>query len=300
MDKDRNYQNPERLQGQKDDRRGLKGMKGRTILVTGSTDGIGRETALQLARLGATVLLHGRDRKKGLSVAEQIRRETTNPHLELFIADLASMEAVRRLASEIRQSQESLNVLINNAGVFMPNRRLTEDKLETTLAVNCLAPFRLTLELLPLLAKSIPSRIVIVASTAHWDAGLEWDNLQGERHFDSFQAYALSKLGTILFTYALASRLQGSGITANCLHPGVTKTKLLRIGFGDYPGQSSEKGARTSVYLASSPQVDNVSGKYFERCRPASSSPLTYDLEVQERFWRICEELCGASWPEDL
>jgi NAD(P)-dependent dehydrogenase (short-subunit alcohol dehydrogenase family) len=272
-------------------------MIGRTILVTGSTDGIGMQTALQLARMGATVLLHGRDREKGLLVKEQIMRETGNPHIEPFIADLSSMQQVRRLASEVRKSQESLHVLINNAGVYIPSRRLTEDGLETTFAVNCMAPFLLTIELLPLLAKSIPSRIVTVASSAHWDALLEWDNLQGERHYDGFQAYALSKLGTILFTYVLASRLRGSKITANCLHPGVTKTKLLRAGFGDHPGQPSEKGARASVYLASSPQVDNVSGKYFERCRPAQSSPLTYDRRVQERFWRKCEELCGASWP---
>jgi NAD(P)-dependent dehydrogenase (short-subunit alcohol dehydrogenase family) len=160
MDKDRNYQNPERLQGQKDDRRGLKGMKGRTILVTGSTDGIGLQTVLQLARLGATVILHGRDMGKGQAVTEQIRRESGNHHLDLFIADLASMRAVRRLASEVRQSQAQLHVLINNAGVFMPSRRLTEDGCETTFAVNCLAPFLLSLELLPIQAKSIPSRIV--------------------------------------------------------------------------------------------------------------------------------------------
>jgi NAD(P)-dependent dehydrogenase (short-subunit alcohol dehydrogenase family) len=229
-------------------------------------------------------------------VKEQIMREIGNPHLKLFIADLSSMHQVRRLASEVRQSQESLHVLINNAGVFMPHRRLTEDGLETTFAVNCLAPFLLTLELLPILAESVPARIVTVASEAHWDARVEWDNLQGEKHYDSFQAYALSKLGDILFTYSLASRLRGSKITANCLHPGVTKTKLLRAGFEDYPGQPPEKGARGSVYLASSPQVENVNGKYFERCRPAQSSPLTYDQRVQKRFWRRCEELCGARW----
>jgi NAD(P)-dependent dehydrogenase (short-subunit alcohol dehydrogenase family) len=277
-----------------------KEMKVRTILVTGSTDGIGMQTALQLARLGANVLLHGRDKNKGLHVKEQIIRDTGNPRLELFIADLSSLQAVRRLASEVRQSQKRLHVLINNAGIFMPHRSLTEDGLETTFAVNCLAPFLLTLELLPLLAESAPSKIITVASVAHWNALLEWENLQGERRYDGFQAYALSKLGNILFTYALASRMRGSKITANCLHPGVTKTKLLRLGFGDYPGQPPEEGARTSVYLAFSPQVESVNGKYFERCRPAQSSPLTYDQRVQERFWRRCEELCGKSWPERL
>jgi NAD(P)-dependent dehydrogenase (short-subunit alcohol dehydrogenase family) len=275
-------------------------MKDRTILVTGSSDGIGMQTALQLANLGATVLPHGRDRRKALAALDQIQRETDNAHAELFIADLASLHAVRRLASEIRQSQESLDVLINNAGVHMPYRRLTGDGLETTFTVNCLAPFLLTLELLPLLAKSASARIITVASVAHWDAQLDWENLQGERHYDSFKAYALSKLGNILFTYALASRLRGSGITANCLHPGVVKTKLLRARFGDRPGQSPAEGASTSVYLATSTEVDNVSGKYFEKLRPARSSPLTYDRRVQERFWSRCEALCRKSWPGEL
>ena len=258
------------------------------VLVTGSTDGIGKATALELASRGAKVLLHGRNPEKGQMVLEEIRSRTGNNQLELFIADLSSQKQVRRLAAEVRESQDQLHVLINNAGTFSSQRQLTEDGLEMTFAVNHLAPFLLTHELLDLLKESAPSRIVTVASIAHWNAKVDWNNLQGERWYDGFQAYALSKLGNILFTYALARRLQAQGtrVTANCLHPGVTRTKLLRAGFGDYPGATPEEGARTSVYLASSPDVENVSGLYFENRRPARSSPQSYDKEVQERFWQ--------------
>jgi NAD(P)-dependent dehydrogenase (short-subunit alcohol dehydrogenase family) len=269
-------------------------MKGRTVLVTGSTDGIGKATAMDLAHKGAKVLLHGRNSEKGRAVLEEIRRITGNDSLEFFRADFSSQRQVRMLAAEIKESQDKLHVLINNAGTFSQQRRLTEDGLEMTFAVNHLAPFLLTHELLDLLKDSTlkdnaPSRIVTVASIAHWDAKVDWTNLQGERRYDGFQAYALSKLGNILFTYALARRLkvQGTGVTANCLHPGVTRTKLLRAGFGDYPGAAPEEGAKTSVYLASSHDVENVSGLYFENRRPARSSPQSYGQELQERFWQV-------------
>jgi NAD(P)-dependent dehydrogenase (short-subunit alcohol dehydrogenase family) len=264
-------------------------MKGRTVLVTGSTDGIGRATAMELAGRGAKVLLHGRDSEKGRAVLEEIRRRTGNDNLGFFKADFSSQRQVRRLAAEVKESQDRLHLLINNAGTFSSQRRLTEDGLEITFAVNHLAPFVLTHELLDLLEKSAPSRIVTVASVAHWNAKVDWNNLQGERRYDGFQAYALSKLGNILFTYALARRLQEQGmrVTANCLHPGVIRTKLLRAGFGDYPGATPEEGAKTSVYLASSPDVENVSGLFFENRRPTRSSPQSYDRELQERFWQI-------------
>jgi NAD(P)-dependent dehydrogenase (short-subunit alcohol dehydrogenase family) len=212
-------------------------MKGRTVLVTGSTDGIGKATALGLARMGAEVLLHGRDPEKGREVREEIARKTGSDQLDLFIADLSSQRQVRRLAAEVVERHERLHVLINNAGTFQAEHRLTEDGLETTFAVNYLAPFLLTHELLGLLEESSPSRIINVASIAHWDTKVDWNNLQGERLYDGHQAYALSKLGIVLFTYDLAERLKGSAVTANCLHPGVIKTKLLRSGFGNYPGK---------------------------------------------------------------
>ena len=264
-------------------------MKGRTVLVTGSTDGIGRATALGLARMGAKVFLHGRDPEKGRRVREEIARTTGSDQLDLFIADLSSQRQVRKLAAEVAEKHKRLHVLINNAGTFQVERKLTEDGLETTFAVNYLAPFLLTHELLELLEESSPSRIINVASIAHLNAKVDWNNLQGERWYDGFQAYALSKLGIVLFTYELAERLKGSPVTANCLHPGVIRTKLLRAGFGDYPGGPPEKGARTPIYLASSPEVEGVSGEYFMECRPARSSSLSYNKDLQERFWELAE-----------
>ena len=239
--------------------------------------------------MGAKVLLHGRDPEKGRRVYEEIARTTGIDQLDLFIADLASQRQVHKLAAEVVERHERLHVLINNAGTFQAERRLTEDGLETSFVVNYLAPFLLTHELLRLLEKSSPSRIINVASIAHLNAKVDWNNLQGERWYDGFEAYALSKLGIVLLTYKIAERLKGSAVTANCLHPGVIKTKLLRAGFGDYPGSPPEKGARTSIYLASSPDVKGISGEYFVECRPAKSSPLSYNRDLQERFWELAE-----------
>lgn len=268
-------------------------MKDRTVLVTGSTDGIGKATALKLAAMDAVVLLHGRNPELGHAVEKEIRRKTGNERIELFIADLSSMRQVRDLAAEIRENHDRLHVLINNAGTFMAERELTEDGFETTFAVNYLAPFLLTHELLDLLKRSVPSRIINIASMTHLNGSLDPDNLQGERYYDGFQAYANSKLAVILFTYALAERLQGTKVTANCLHPGVIRTKLLRAGFGDHSGDTPERGAVTSVYLASSPEVEDVTGQYFVDSRQARSSPSSRDRRLQETLWQISERLTG-------
>ncbi len=269
----------------------ISSTNGRVILVTGSTDGIGKATALELARRGETVLLHGRNSEKGKAVLDEIKRSTGNGSLEFFEADLSSQQQVRRLASNVKERHNQLQVLINNAGTYLPERRLTEGGIETTFAVNYLAPFLLTHELLDVLEKSGPSRIINVASVAHWNAKLDWNNLQGEKWYDGFQAYALSKLCVILFTYALSRRLRGTNVTANCLHPGVIRTKLLYAGFGNYPGATPEKGARTPVYLATSPEVEGISGKYFENCKPGRSSSVSYDENLQERLWLVSERL---------
>ena len=267
-------------------------MDGKVVLVTGSTDGIGKQTAYSLARKGAIVLMHGRNSLRGENVLEEIHRTTGNTSLQFFQAELSSAKVVRKLADQIIESHDRLDVLINNAGTFQQERRLNDDGLEITFAVNYLVQFRLTHELLDLLkrssSKSASSRIVNVASAAHWNASaMDWSNLQGEKRYDGFEAYARSKLAVVLFTYALARRLVGTSVTANCLHPGVIRTKLLRAGFGDYPGDKPENGARTSVYLASSPMVEGISGRYFERCKPVQSSPISYDIELREKLWRI-------------
>jgi NAD(P)-dependent dehydrogenase (short-subunit alcohol dehydrogenase family) len=245
--------------------------------------------------MGATVLIHGRDLEKGKKVMLEIQDVSGSDKLDLFIADLSSLDKVRRLASDIQEKHGQLHVLINNAGIYSRDRRMTEDGLEATFAVNYLAPFLLTNLLLDALKKGAPSRIINVASVAHVNATLDWDNLQGEKRFESFDAYARSKLCIILFTYALARRLKVTKVTANCLHPGVIRTKLLRAGWGASFGADVEKGARTPVYLASSPEIDGVTGKYFENMRPVRSSSISYDKTLQEELWEISEKLIGQA-----
>lgn len=269
-------------------------LDGKVVLVTGSTDGIGKQTAYILARKGAGVLLHGRNPSKGERVQEEIRRTTGNTRLQFMLAELSSAQEIRRLADQIREGHDHLDVLINNAGTFERDLKVTGEGLETTFAVNYLSMFRLVHELLDLLKRSASGRIVNVASASHWNARtMDWNLLQGRAHYDGYRAYAQSKLAVVLFTYALARRLEGTGVTANCLHPGVIKTKLLRAGFGNHPGETPEKGARTSVYLALSPEVEGISGRYFEECKPVPSSPISRNLELQEELWRISEELTG-------
>ena len=180
----------------------------------------------------------------------------------------------------------------NNAGVYMNERKLTADGSETTFAVNFLAPFLLNNLLLDLLKKSAPFRIVNVTSITHMSADIDWSDLQGERGFGGYKAYSQSKLAIVLFTYALAWRLDGTGVTANCIHPGIINTKLLRAGFG-MGGESVEEGTRAPVYLASSPDIQNVSNRYFDDCRPMRSSPISYDIGLQEWLWRLGEDLAG-------
>ncbi len=202
------------------------------------------------------MLLHGRNAEKGRRVQKKIREKSGNDRIEFFLADLSLQRKVRRLAAEIEEVHDRLDVLVNNAGVFMKVRRLTADGIETTFAVNHLAPFLLTNLLLGHLKKSVPSRIITVSSIAHRAAQVDSSNLLGERRFDGFEAYSLSKLGNLLFTYELSRKLKGSEVYANALHPGVVRTKLLRAGFGDYPGDDPRKGAETSIRLATLPWMD--------------------------------------------
>lgn len=267
-------------------------MDGKIVLITGSTDGIGKQTALELSRLGATVLLHGRNQERGLNALYEIRSQTGHENNDLFIADLSSLTQVRLLAHEVQRKYDRLDILINNAGVFMNKRVLTEDGFETTLAVNHLSHFLLTMLLLDILKKSAPSRIINVSSIAQRNANLEFDNLQGENRFGGYEAYALSKLANILFTNELAERLQRTNVTVNSLHPGVITTKLLSAGF-NMKGSSLEEGAATSVYLASSPEVDGITGKYFIDKHESAPSKLADDSELRKAFWEISEKLAG-------
>lgn len=268
-------------------------MAEQTILVTGATDGIGRQTALALSRRGASVWLHGRSEKRCRSAQQEIARRTGAGNLRFFVADLAQLDRVRGLIEDVKSAGGRLDVLINNAGVFRPRRELTPDGFETTFAVNHLAPFALTLGLVDMLEAG-GGRVVNVSSMVHADA-IDFENLQGEKHYSGFEAYARSKLCNILFTYALAERLNNTSVTANCLHPGVINTKLLRASWSG--GAPVSEGAKTPVYLATDPEAAKYHGKYFVNRQPAPSKPITYDREVQERLWAVSESLTGMHRP---
>ena len=258
----------------------------KTILVTGSTDGIGLETALELARRGHAVVLHGRNEEKVRRARNAIQRAAPGAVLHIAHADLADPAAVVLMAQDLAARLPKLDVLINNAGVYMTERRISEAGFEMTLAVNYIAPFLLTALLLPLLKKSPEPRVVTVSSIAHMRGRIEFDNLNGERHFDAYHAYAASKLADTLFANELARR--EPWLASNSLHPGVIDTKLLHTGF-DATGDSVASGARTSVYLATSPEVKGISGKYFDHCAAVQAAPLALDHKLAEALWRWTE-----------
>jgi retinol dehydrogenase 12 len=280
-------------------------MQDKLCLVTGATLGIGRESALGLARMGAHVVIAGRDEARTRETAAAIAAQSGNAQIDFLVADLSSQAEVRRLAREFRDQYRRLDVLLHNAGAIFTKRETTVDGFERTWALNHLAQFLLTQLLLDRLEASAPARIVNVASRAHMSGTIDFNNLQGEKKFSAIGAYNRSKLANILFTYALARRLAGKGVTANCLHPGVVGT-----GFGqNTPGFlktvlglakpfliTPEIGAATSIYLASSPDVADVSGKYFAKCAPVASSKLSADVALQERLWELsARQTAGAA-----
>jgi NAD(P)-dependent dehydrogenase (short-subunit alcohol dehydrogenase family) len=266
----------------------------KTILVTGATDGIGRQTALELARLGHRVWVHGRSAAKAEAVAAELRRASGNGDVDVVAGDFASLHQVRAMADDINERVEWLDVLINNAGVWMNERALTKDGIETTFQVNHLAPFLLTNLLLPLLRRSAPARVVTVASQLHKRGQLRLDDLELARDYNGYNAYTQSKICNVLFAYALAERLRGAGVTSNVLHPGIITTKLLWTGFQSTANDLSE-GAKTSVHLATAPELEDVTGKYFEPVRELPSADITHDAVTQETLWRISEQLV-ADW----
>jgi NAD(P)-dependent dehydrogenase (short-subunit alcohol dehydrogenase family) len=267
----------------------------KTILITGSTDGIGKQTALELARRGFHVILHGRSPQRGQASLAEIQAAVPAARLDTLNADLSSLAQVRRLAADVQALTPRLDVLLHNAGVAVKERLLTPDGLELSFAVNHLAPFLLTHLLLDLLKASAPARVILVSSSAHTGGRIEFDNLQGERSFDAWQAYCDTKLMNVLFAAELAARLQGSGVTANSLHPGVIATKMLAASFPNAQGASVQDGAQTSVFLTSAPEVETVSGLYFKRSKPADPSPLAQDADLRRRLWQISVQLAGLA-----
>jgi NAD(P)-dependent dehydrogenase (short-subunit alcohol dehydrogenase family) len=276
-------------------------MKGKTVLVTGANQGIGKATAIALAEQGANVVILSRNPEKGRAALNDVQAASRGGKAELLVADFASLADVRRAAAEFRASHKRLDVLVNNAGLIVPERHLTLDGIEETFGVNHLAPFLLTNELLDLLKASAPARIVNLSSEAHRGAKMHWEDLQfTSARYKSFRAYGQSKLANILFTYELARRLEGTGVTANAVHPGVVAS-----GFGQtYPGALSflvkvarpflltnEEGARTSVHVASSPEAEGVTGKYVAKCRPVRSNAVSYDEASQRKLWSLSLEM---------
>lgn len=280
-------------------------MVGKICLVSGATSGIGLVTARELARMGATVVLMARNQERGEAIRAQLVSQTGNRHVELLHADFAALDTVRAGAEAFLARHGRLDVLVNNAGAYVGERRRSADGYELTFAVNHLAPFLLTNLLREALEAAGTARVVTVSSGAHM-AGRGRFDARGEGFYFGFQSYAESKLANVLFSYELARRLEGSGVAANCLHPGAVRTNFA----GDMKGLfgvffnlakpfmlTPEQGAQTSIYLAASPEVEGVSGKYFDNRRPVKSAPVSYDRELQARLWTLSEELTGLAVP---
>lgn len=279
-------------------------LHGKTAIVTGASSGIGKVTARELAKAGARVVMVCRPGAKAEAACKDIVREAGAKAVELLTADLSVLASVRACAAEFKKTHDRLDILVNNAGVFLPDRQVTSDGLEKTFATNHCAYFLLTSLLLDMLKARAPARVVCVASEAERWGKIDFDDLQCEKHYSGMKAYAQSKLANILFTYELARKLKGTGVTANCLHPGTVRTGwgsgargLFKIGMALFrPFMiSDEEGAKTSIYLASSPEVKNVSGRYFEKCRPIHSIPASYDVAAARKLWEVSERLTGIS-----
>lgn len=277
-------------------------MHGKICLITGASSGIGKVTALELARHGATVVMVCRNAAKGSAAQNEIQAASGNAAVDMLLADLSSMASVRELAETFQQQYPRLDVLINNAGIYRSRYTETSDGFEQTFAVNHLAPFLLTNLLRNLLIASAPARIITVSSEGHRWARIAFDDLHGKRGYNGMRAYTQSKLANILFTYELARQLAGTGVTANCLHPGGVATNFAKEDAGLFGIMFSmmrpflrtpEQGAETSIYLATASEVADITGTYFRDKRPARSSPSSYDQATWQRLWRVSAELVG-------
>jgi retinol dehydrogenase 12 len=288
-------------------------MQGKICLVTGSNSGIGKETAVGLAKMGATVVMVGRNKERGEKAQKEIVKQSGNCSVDLMICDLSSMESIRQFAEEFKKKYKRLDVLINNAGAVFNKREVTPEGFERTFAVNYLGPFLLTHELMDMLKSSAPSRIINVSSGLAKDGKVDLDDLQSEKNSTEKKAYshaqspfyANTKLMSIMLTYELARRLQGSGVTINVLLPGFTATNLGR-NTGSLRSsimfkmvrpiqQTAKKGAETSIYLASSDELKETTGKCFAKKKEIMTCPASYNQEVQTRLWNKTESLLGLA-----
>jgi NAD(P)-dependent dehydrogenase (short-subunit alcohol dehydrogenase family) len=279
-------------------------MKDRTVLVTGASAGIGRATAAQLARMGAHVLLASRSLERGETARAAIAEQAPGASTELLVADLATLDGVRSLATQALEATDRLDVLINNAGVFTKRYVKTPDGFETQFAVNHLAPFLLTHLLRDRLTRSAPARVVTVSSEAHKRGSIDFADLQGEQRYSGIRAYAQSKLANLLFSRELARRLGGTGVTSNATHPGVVSTNLLFSGFGPLRLlrpflRTPEQGAMTTVCVAAAPALERLTGLYFIDCEPARPSEAARDDAAARRLWTISAELTGVHESEN-
>lgn len=275
-------------------------MNGKICMITGANSGIGKATAIGLAKLNATVIMVCRDKKRGEKAREEIINQTGNKNIDLFLCDLSSQGEIRKLVSDFKEKYQNLNVLINNAGIMLKNRSECVDGLEMNFAVHVLAPFLLTNLLIDVLKKSAPSRVIIVDSAMHKRGRIDFDDLQCEnKKYSLVSAYGNSKLAELLITYEFSRRLKGTGTTVNTLHPGVVASNLGRDQskfsqwFARKFFKSPEEGAETSIYLASSPEVEEITGKYFANKESRESSEKSYNREDSKRLWEICAEITG-------
>jgi len=281
-------------------------MEGEVALITGGTSGIGKAAATALAAMGAEVVVSGRNKERGEAAVGEIREQSGSGTVSLVLADLAVQAEVRGLARAFKERHDRIDVLVNNAGIIQSRRAETPDGIELTLAVNHLAPFLLTNLLLDLLKESAPSRIVTVSSEARRGAEIDFDDLQSERRYRAFRVYGMTKLANILFTYELAERLEGTGVVANCLHPGGVNTNfannnrglgtLIFRAFKPFM-RTAEQGADTVVYLASSPEAGEMTGRYLTDRKVISSYQEPHDVSAQKRLWEVSGELTNLEVP---
>ena len=278
-------------------------MNGKVCLVTGATDGIGKVSARVLAELGAKVIIVGRNPEKSAIVLDELKSKSGNENIDLLMADLAVMQEVRDLAEQVISRYDRLDVLLNNVGGYFTKHKITSDGLEMTFALNHMSYFLLTNKLMELLKYSAPARIVNVSSDAHYGVNIEFENLNGEQEYKAWKAYQKSKLANVLFTYELLKKVPGN-ITVNCLHPGFVATNFGHNNGGFFgpvlkiaqriSAIDPEEGAKTSIFLCSAPEVKGVSGKYFYKCKPKTSSRESRNMDTGKRLWQISSDIAST------